>query len=92
MGSEMCIRDSDNNVIFKLTYFFRGADAAVAGNRRCHNVFDAQGGVGLVSSIAVNVVEVHQRNLPLSGLLFLSPNDGSAALPWSLVPTAVVRF
>ena len=38
------------------------------------------------------MVEVRQRNLPLSGLLFLSPNDGSAALPWSLVPTAVVRF
>ena len=70
----------------------QGADAAVAGDRPCHGVFDAQGGVGLVSSIAVNVVEVHQRNLPLSGLLFLSPNDGSAALPWSLVPTAVVRF
>ena len=31
-------------------------------------------------------------NLPLSRLLFLSPNDGSAALPWSFVPTAVVRF
>ena len=40
----------------------------------------------------INVVEVRQRNLPLYGLLFLSPNDGSAALPWSLVPTAVVRF
>ena len=50
----------------------RGADAAEAGDRRCHYVFDAQGGVGLVSSIAVNVVEVRQRNLPLSGRLFLS--------------------
>ena len=39
----------------------RGADAAVAGDRRCHYVFDAQGGVGLVSSIAVDVVEVRQR-------------------------------
>ena len=67
----------------------RGADAAVDGDRRCHYVFDAQGGVGLVSSITVKVVEVRQRNLPLSGLLFLSPNDGSAALPWSLVPAAV---
>ena len=24
--------------------------------------------------------------------MFLSPSDGSAALPWSLAPTAVVRF
>ena len=40
------------------------------GDRRCHDVFDAQGGVGLVFSIAVNVVEVRQRNLPLSGLMF----------------------
>ena len=70
----------------------RGADTVVAGDRRCHYVFDAQGGVGLVSSISVNVVEVRQRNLPLSGLMFLSPSDGSAALPWSLAPTAVVRF
>ena len=70
----------------------RGADAAVAGDRRCHYVFDAKGGVGLVSAVAVDVAEVRQRNLPLSRLLFLGPNHGSAALPWSFVPTAVVRF
>ena len=70
----------------------QGRYGSTAGDRRCHYVFNAKGGVGLVSAVAVDVAEVRQRNLPLSRLSFLGPNHGSAALPWSFVPTAVVRF